>query len=113
MSEMIEQVARAICRVTPPLRGQPDNSDAYVEQNWRDHERQARSAILSLRDAPFRERRLQEVAYEQVSLKCGHSASAAVAAWAHAWETMIDEMLGQEHRDTGLMVMGSIDEALK
>lgn len=43
------RIARAICRVAPPIPGQPPNSDAYVDQNWHQHEEQARAALLAMR----------------------------------------------------------------
>lgn len=53
MSEMLEKVARAICRPVyeMSMRGQtPGVIDKYIEINWPNHLDQARAAVEALRE---------------------------------------------------------------
>ena len=52
MSEMVERVARALCR----LDGHPENATMDGKPLWQDYEPEARAAIEAMRSAEFQVR---------------------------------------------------------
>lgn len=89
MNEMIERVARALCRRRTAMRGK--NAEAWVEMHWRCYVPAARDAIKVMREPTAAMIEAEPDDYEGEYNKT----NSVVAAQAY-WRAMIDAALAGE-----------------